>query len=53
MSGRHARIAVRGDKFVLVDEESRNGSFIRVKKEVELKPGDYLLLGKQVLRFEV
>lgn len=53
MSGRHARIAVRGDKFILIDEESRNGSFIRVKKEVELKSGDHILLGKQLFRFEV
>jgi FHA domain/Double zinc ribbon len=53
MSGRHARIKKRGDKFVLIDEDSRNGSFIRIKKEVELKSGDYVLLGKQLFRFEV
>ena len=53
MSGRHARIAKRGDKFTLIDEESRNGSFIRIKKQIDLQTGDYVLLGKQLFRFEV
>ncbi|MEK6322318.1 MAG: zinc-ribbon domain-containing protein [Acidobacteriota bacterium] len=53
MSGSHARIAKRGDKFMLIDEDSRNGSFIRIKKEVEIKPGDFVLLGKQLFRFEL
>jgi ribosomal protein L40E len=53
MSGRHGRIAKRGDKFILIDEDSRNGSFIRIRKEVELKPGDSILLGKQLFRFEL
>jgi hypothetical protein len=53
MSGRHARIAKRGDKFTLIDEDSRNGSFIRIKKQVDLQTGDYVLLGKQLFRFEV
>lgn len=53
MSGRHASIAKRGEKFVLIDEDSRNGSFMRIKKEVELEPGDFILLGKQLFRFEL
>lgn len=53
MSGCHARIAKRGDKFMLIDEDSRNGSFVRIKKEVEIGPGDFILLGKQLFRFEV
>ncbi len=53
MSGCHATIAKRGEKFVLIDEDSRNGSFIRIKKEVEIKPGDFVLLGKQLFRFEL
>ena len=52
MSGCHARIAKRGEKVMLIDEDSRNGSFIRIKKEVEIKPGDFVLLGKQLFRFE-
>jgi hypothetical protein len=53
MSSRHARIVRRDDSFVLVDEGSRNGTFIKIKNEVELKPGDMILIGKQLFRFEV
>jgi pSer/pThr/pTyr-binding forkhead associated (FHA) protein len=52
MSGRHARIERRGASFVLVDEGSRNGTFIKINGEVELKPGDMVLIGKQLFRFE-
>lgn len=53
MSGKHASIERRGEKFFLKDEGSRNGSFIRIKGEVELQPGDMVLIGKQLFRFEV
>jgi pSer/pThr/pTyr-binding forkhead associated (FHA) protein len=53
MSSRHARITRRGNSFVLTDEGSRNGTFIKIKNEVELKPGDMILIGKQLFRFEV
>ena len=53
MSGRHARVVRRGASFVLVDEDSRNGTFIRINGEVELKPGDMILIGRQLFRFEV
>jgi hypothetical protein len=53
MSGRHARIVRRGDTFTLIDEDSRNGSFIRIKKQVDLKPGDFIMIGKQLFRFEI
>ncbi|HJQ71132.1 MAG TPA: zinc ribbon domain-containing protein [Blastocatellia bacterium] len=53
MSSRHARIVQRGDTFILTDEGSRNGTFIKIKAEVELKPGDMILIGKQLFRFEV
>ena len=52
MSGRHARIEQRGSGFILTDEGSRNGTFIKLKGEVELKPGDMILVGKQLFRFE-
>jgi membrane protease subunit (stomatin/prohibitin family) len=53
MSGRHARIIRRGERFVLVDENSRNGTFKRIDGEVELKAGDIILIGKQLFRFEL
>jgi predicted amidophosphoribosyltransferase len=52
MSSRHARIVEREGRYFLIDEGSRNGSFIRIEKEIELEPGDTFLVGKQVLRFE-
>jgi hypothetical protein len=52
MSGRHARIERRGASFMLVDEGSRNGTFVKLKGEIELKPGDMILVGKQLFRFE-
>ena len=52
MSGRHARIVRRGSSFVLADANSRNGTFIKIDEEVELKPGDMILVGKQLFRFE-
>lgn len=53
MSGRHARIEQRGASFMLSDEGSRNGTFIKIKGDVELLPGDTILVGKQLFRFEL
>ena len=52
MSGLHARIVERDGRYYLVDENSRNGTFIRVQEKIELKPGDMLIVGKQVFKFE-
>lgn len=53
VSGRHARIEVRGDAVTLVDLGSSNGTFVRIAASTELAPGDQLLLGAQLLRVEV
>lgn len=53
MSSKHASIVRRGNTFVLKDEESRNGTLIKIDGEVELKPGDMFLIGKQLFRFEM
>lgn len=52
MSSRHGRIIRRGDDFFYIDEDSRNGTFIKIKRELRLEPGDVLLIGKQLFRFE-
>lgn len=52
MSGLHARIVERDGRYYLVDENSRNGTFLRINDEVVLKPGDMLIVGKQVFKFE-
>jgi pSer/pThr/pTyr-binding forkhead associated (FHA) protein len=53
MAARHARITYRNGQYVIVPLESRNGIYVRIHQPVELVDGDHVLLGKQVLRFEV
>lgn len=52
MSGRHARIIQRNGRFYLIDNNSRNGTFIKIHQEIELNPGDVILVGKQLFRFD-
>jgi hypothetical protein len=52
MSGLHARIVERDGRYYLVDENSRNGTFLRINGEIVLKPGDMIIVGKQVFKFE-
>lgn len=53
MSGSHARVEAQGENFVLIDEDSRNGTYIRIADEHELQQGDYLFVGRQLLRVEM
>jgi pSer/pThr/pTyr-binding forkhead associated (FHA) protein len=53
LSPRHARLKSRGGNFVLSDLDSVNGTYIRIREPVELADGDMILIGQQVLRFEV
>ena len=53
MSGQHAHVQAEGGFFQLVDDESRNGTYLRIDGQRELKHGDYIFLGKQLLRVEV
>lgn len=54
MSGTHARIEMSDDRtFALVDEGSRNGTYVRIREPHPLQHGDYLFLGKQLLRVEM
>ena len=53
MSGSHARVEAQGPTFVLTDEDSRNGTYLRIGGEHELSHGDYLFLGRQLLRVEM
>ncbi len=52
MSSRHARILQRNGRFFLIDNNSRNGTFVKIHQEIELHPGDVVLVGKQLFRFE-
>jgi len=53
VSGRHARIDVGEGGVTLTDLGSSNGTFVKIGAAVELNPGDQVLVGMQLLRFEV
>jgi pSer/pThr/pTyr-binding forkhead associated (FHA) protein len=52
LAPRHARIVASLTGRVLTPLETRNGIYVRLRGPVDLQDGDYLLMGKQVLRFE-
>ncbi|HXU03213.1 MAG TPA: FHA domain-containing protein [Polyangia bacterium] len=52
LAPRHARIVASLTGRVLTPLETRNGVYVRLRGPVDLQDGDYLLMGKQVLRFE-
>jgi pSer/pThr/pTyr-binding forkhead associated (FHA) protein len=52
VSGRHARLTVRGEEVTLADAGSSNGTFVRIAGPVELAPGDQLLVGTELLRVD-
>lgn len=53
LSGSHARVEMVGEKLRLVDDHSRNGTYLRIRDEQELAHGDYLFIGHQLLRVEI
>jgi len=53
ISGRHAQVALAGAVLSVTDLGSRNGTFVRVTGEHQLKHGDYVFLGQQLLRVEI
>lgn len=53
MSARHATVEEREGKYFLTDLDSRNGTYLRIKAERPLGHGDYVFIGKRLLRVEV
>lgn len=53
MSGSHCRLDEAEGKFTLTDLNSRNGTYVRIKSERELAHGDYLFIGRKLLRVEL
>jgi pSer/pThr/pTyr-binding forkhead associated (FHA) protein len=53
MSGSHCRIEESEGHFTLSDLSSRNGTYLRLKTERELGHGDYLFIGRKLLRVEL
>ncbi len=53
LSARHARIVSGPDGQLLSVLESRNGVFLRLRAGADLKDGDMILVGRQLMRFEL
>ncbi len=53
MSGAHCRIDDAGGRYTLTDLGSRNGTYARVHGEHPLGHGDYVFLGRKLLRVEL
>ncbi len=54
MSGTHAKVEMGGKgSFTLADTGSRNGTYLRIRQAQVLQHGDYVFLGKQLLRVEM
>jgi pSer/pThr/pTyr-binding forkhead associated (FHA) protein len=53
MSRRHAAVRRQGPRAKLEDLNSSNGTFVRVRSDRELKSGDVLRMGDQLLRLEL
>lgn len=52
LSPQHARLSIEQGQLFVEDLYSLNGTFLKVRSEVRLTPGDTFLMGRQVLRFE-
>jgi pSer/pThr/pTyr-binding forkhead associated (FHA) protein len=55
MSANHAKLEAdpSGARLTLTDLNSRNGTYLRLRQERELAHGDYIFIGKKILRVEV
>ena len=53
MSGSHCTIEEKEGKFLLTDHDSRNGTYLRIKADMALSHGDYLFIGRKLLRVEL
>ncbi len=51
LSPQHASVLIREGKLILKDLNSQNGTFIKQRQDTELRPGDILLLGRELFRF--
>lgn len=53
LAPRHARVERRGGQVVLKPLDVVNGVYVRVREPWPIEDGDLILLGKEVLRFEL
>ena len=53
ISGNHVKVELIAGKLMIVDLGSKNGTYIRINGESALAHGDYIFLGRQLLRVEI
>jgi pSer/pThr/pTyr-binding forkhead associated (FHA) protein len=53
LSPRHARVTCRAGAYSVRDLDSVNGVYVRLRQDAELRDRDMMLVGQQVLRFEL
>jgi pSer/pThr/pTyr-binding forkhead associated (FHA) protein len=53
MSPKHATVEEREGHYFLTDHGSRNGTYVRLKADKELSHGDYVFIGRKLLRVEL
>ncbi len=53
MSAMHATVEEKEGHYFLTDHDSRNGTYVRLKTEQALGHGDYLFIGRKLLRVEL
>lgn len=54
MSGRHTKVEIgANNKFTLSDMGSKNGTYVRIRGERELAHGDYVFIGRELLRVDI
>jgi pSer/pThr/pTyr-binding forkhead associated (FHA) protein len=52
LAARHLRLSFEGQNPIARALDAVNGVYVRLRGAVELHPGDYFLVGKEVIRFE-
>ncbi len=53
MDMHHCTVTEKDGRFRIEDRDTRNGTYVRIKTEVELGHGDYVFLGRKLLRVEL
>lgn len=54
MSGKHCKVDMVGQgKFTLTDNSSKNGTYLRLRGERELQHGDFVFIGRELLRVDI
>jgi predicted component of type VI protein secretion system len=53
LSLEHCVLEQDADGFSLTDLDSRNGTYVKIKADHAVDHGDYMIVGKEVLRVEL